>query len=61
MKKLQGNASDILKEWVDGRYELYYKCDGDRIFQIELYEKETNTSFLPNEETEYYLEILLNG
>lgn len=61
MKKLQGNASDILKEWVDGRYELYYKYDGDRVFQIELYEKETNTSFLPNEETEYYLEILLNG
>jgi hypothetical protein len=59
MKTLEGNASDILKEWVDGRYEVFYKYDGDRVFQIELHEKETNTSFLPNEETKHFLEIIL--
>lgn len=59
MKTLEGNASDILKEWVDGRYEVFYKYNGERVFQIELYEKETNTSFLPNEETEHFLEIIL--
>jgi hypothetical protein len=60
MNTLQGNASDILKEWVDGRYDVHYKYDGDRVFQIEIFEKETRTSFLPNEETEYFLEIVLN-
>lgn len=60
MKILQGNASDIIKGWVEGRYEVYYKYDGKRIFQIELYEFETNTTFLPNEETEHYLEIILS-
>lgn len=59
MKTLEGNASDILKEWVDGRYEVFYKYDGERVFQIELHEKETNTSFLPNEETKHLLEIIL--
>jgi len=59
MKTLEGNASDILKEWVDGRYEVFYKYNGERVFQIELYEKETNTSFLPNEETKHFLEIIL--
>lgn len=60
MKTLEGNASDILKEWVDGRYEIFYKYDGGRVFQIELFETETKTTFLPNEETQYYLEILLH-
>lgn len=59
MKTLQGEASDILREWVNGRYEVFYKYDGERVFQIELYETETKTSFLPNEETEYFLEIIL--
>ena len=59
MKTLEGNASDILKQWVDGRYEVFYKYDGERVFQIELHEKETDTSFLPNEEIEHYLEIIL--
>ena len=58
MKTLQGNASDILKEWVDGRYQIFYKYDGARIFQIEIYEEATNTTFLPNEETEYFLSII---
>lgn len=60
MKTLEGNASDILKQWSEGRYEVFYKYDGNRVFQIELFEKETNTTFLPNEETEYFLEIVLN-
>lgn len=61
MKTLEGQASDILKEWVDGRYDIYYKYDGDRIFQIEIYEKETQTSYRPSVEVEHYLEIILNG
>ena len=56
MRTLQGEASDILREWVNGRYEVFYKYDGERVFQIELYETETKTSFLPNEETEYFSE-----
>ena len=59
MKTLQGNASEILKEWVDGRYQVFYKYDGVIISQIEIYEAATNTTFLPNEETEYFLEIIL--
>jgi hypothetical protein len=59
MKVIQGDASDILKQWVDGRYEVFYKYNGERVFQIELYETETKTTFLPNEETEHYLEIIL--
>jgi hypothetical protein len=60
MRTLEGNASDILKLWSEGRYEVFYKYDGNRVFQIELHDKETNTTFLPNEETEYFLEIVLN-
>lgn len=60
MKTLEGNASDILKDWVDGRYQVFYKYDGVKVSQIEIYETETDMSFLPNEETEYFLEILLN-
>lgn len=60
MRTLQGEASDILREWIDGRYEVFYKFDGERVFQIELHEIETNTTFLPNEETEHYLEIILS-
>ena len=59
MKTLEGNASDILKDWVDGRYEVFYKYDGVNVTQIELYEKDTRSSFLPNEETEYFLKIIL--
>lgn len=59
MRTLQGEASDILREWVNGRYEVFYKYDGERVFQIELYETETKTTFLPNEETEHFLEIIL--
>ena len=60
MKTLQGNASDILKDWVDGRYQVFYKYNGERIFQVEIYETETHMSFLPNEEVLNYLEIILD-
>lgn len=60
MKTLEGNASDILKGWVDGQYEIFYKYDGKRISQVEIYEREHDLSYLPNEETEYFLEIILN-
>ena len=60
MRTLTGEASDILKEWVDGKYEVFYKYDGRRIFQIELLDIEEKTVFLPNEETEHYLEIILS-
>ena len=60
MRTLQGEASDILRQWVEGRYEVFYKYDGERVFQIELHETETNTTFLPNEETKHFLEIILN-
>lgn len=59
MKILEGEASSILKDWVEGRYEVYYKYDDKKIFMIELYEFETNTTFLPNEETKHFLEIIL--
>ncbi len=59
MKTLEGNASDILKGWVDGRYQVFYKYDGSHVSQIEIYETETKTSYLPNEEVEHYLEIIL--
>lgn len=60
MKELHGKASDILKEWVKGRYEVFYKYDGVNLSDIELYETETKTSFAPSEEVKYYLEIILS-
>lgn len=59
MNILQGNASEILKDWVDGRYQVFYKFDGRKVCHIEIYEAETDMTFLPNEETEYFLEIIL--
>ena len=55
---LEGNASDILHEWVKGRYQIFYKYDGIRVFMIEIYEPETDMVFQPNEETAYFLEII---
>ena len=61
MKTLEGPASEILYEWVKGRYEVFYKYDGETATQIELYETATKTSFLPSEEVEHYLEIILES
>lgn len=60
MKILEGEASNILKDWVEGRYEVYYKYNGDSVFMIEIYDFETNITFLPNEETKHFLEIILS-
>jgi hypothetical protein len=59
MKILEGNASEILLDWAKDRYQVFYKYDGYDVSQIEIYETETKTSFLPNEETEYFLGIIL--
>lgn len=61
MKILEGEASEILHDWVKGRYEIFYKCDGQKIFMIEIYEKETKQTFLPNEETAYFLDIIFSS
>ena len=58
---LEGNASDILHEWVKGRYQIFYKYDGSNASMIEIYETEADKTFYPNEETKYYLEIILNS
>ena len=55
---LEGEASDILHDWVKGRYQIFYKYDGVRAYMIEIYESETDMIFLPNEETSYFLEII---
>ena len=44
MRLLEGNASDILKDWVEGKYELFYKYDGIKFMHFELYETESKTS-----------------
>lgn len=60
MEILEGKASDILKDWVDGRYRVYYNIGEDGIpTQIEFYEEETDLTFTPSDEVEYYLEIIL--
>ena len=50
---LEGNASDILHEWVKGRYQIFYKYDGSNASMIEIYETEADKTFYPNEETKY--------
>ena len=58
---LEGEASDILHDWVKGRYQIFYKYDGRQVFMIEIYEPETDRVFLPNEETKYFLEIVFSN
>lgn len=60
MKTLEGKASDILRDYADGKYEVHYKSYGYKITDIELYDKETKDSYLPTEEVKYYLEIILD-
>ena len=55
---LEGNASDILHDWVKERYQIFYKYDGIKVSGIQIYEPETDLVFLPNEETEYFLSII---
>lgn len=58
---LEGEASEILHDWVKGRYQIFYKYDGQRVFMVEIYEPETDRVFLPNEETEYFLSIIFTN
>jgi hypothetical protein len=58
---LEGEASNILHEWVKGRYQIYYKYDGQGVFMVEIFEPETNRTFLPNDETMYFLEIIFSN
>ena len=58
---LEGEASEILHDWVKGRYQIFYKYDGVRVFMMEIYEPETDRIFLPNEETAYYLDIIFSN
>lgn len=55
---LEGEASEILHDWVKGRYQIFHKYNGMSVFQIEIYEPETDRIFFPNEETEYFLQII---
>jgi len=57
---LEGEASEILHDWVKGRYQIFYKNDGQKVFLMEIYEPETDLIFLPNEETEYFLEKIFS-
>lgn len=58
---LEGEASEILHDWVKGRYQIFYKYDGQRVFMVEIYEPETDRIFLPNEETIYFLEKIFSN
>lgn len=55
MELLQGNASDILRDYAEGYYYRSYNENG----RIVLVEKDTNSAYLPNQEVEHYLEILI--
>lgn len=55
MELLQGNASDILRDYAEGYYHRSYNENG----RIVLVEKDTNYVYLLNQEVEHYLEILI--
>jgi len=55
MELLQGKASDILREYAEGYYYRAYADNG----KIVLVEKDTNVPFMPSEEVEHYLEIVI--
>jgi len=57
---LEGEASDILHDWVKKRYNIFYKYDGQKVFMVEIYEPATKRTYLPNEETKYFLEIIFS-
>lgn len=54
MRLLEGNASDILRDYVKGRYRL-----GTRNEKLVLIDDYSTEVFALNEETEYYLELFL--
>ena len=52
MKVLEGKASDILKDFVDGKYEMTYNYDNPARRFVE---KETGTEYELSEEVNHYL------
>lgn len=54
MRLLDGNASDILRDYVKGRYRI-----GNRNEKLVLIDEDSTEVFALNEETEYYLELFL--
>jgi hypothetical protein len=54
MRLLEGNASDILRDYVKGRYRI-----GTRNEKLVLIDDYSTEVFTLNEETEYYLELFL--
>ena len=54
MRLLNGNASDILRDYVRGRYRI-----GTRKEKLVLIDEDSTEVFALNEETEYYLELFL--
>lgn len=54
MRLLEGNASDILRDYVKGRYRLGHR--NEKLVLIDDYSTEV---FSLTEETEYYLELFL--
>lgn len=54
MRILEGNASDILRDYVKGRYRI-----GTRKEKLVLIDEYSTEVFALTEETEYYLELFL--
>ena len=55
MEILQGKASDILRDYAEGHYYRSFNENG----RIVLVEKDTNNPFLPSQEVEHYLEVII--
>lgn len=54
MRILDGKASDILREYADGKYRI-----GTRNEKLVLIDEDSTEVFSINEETEFYLELFL--
>lgn len=54
MRLLEGNASDILRDYAKGRYRI-----GTRNEKLVLIDDYSTEVFALTEETEYYLELFL--
>lgn len=57
MELLQGNASDILRDYVEGKYFILGNHFTKEAY---IYSKDEDTFFLIPDDVEYYLSILVN-
>jgi hypothetical protein len=57
MELLQGNASDILRDYIEGKYLILGNHFTEEAY---IYSKDEDTFFLIPEDVEYYLSILVN-